>query len=85
MTSEARQRQSEGAPKTIPQSRCGPVAMVRTQKVGIKYKKPIAFRLCTQGSFIDRDGVWLGRGMVKLWMLRGRTGRLGTHFFTQNS
>lgn len=33
---------TQGAPKTLPQIACGPVAMVRAQKVGFKYKKPTA-------------------------------------------
>jgi hypothetical protein len=65
--------------------------MVRMQKVGIKYKKPIVFLRCAQGAFqrriIDCDDVvaGMGRGAVKLWRIRGRTGGLGTDFFTQNS
>lgn len=64
--------------------------MVRTQKVRIKYKKPIVFRRvrkCFRRRFIGRDVVVAGmsRGAVKLWKTRGRTGGLGTHFFTQNS
>ena len=79
-----------GAPKTIPQSECRPVAVVRTQKPGIKYKKPIAVqrfaradlqRLCIGGES------WMlitGGGRPNVWRLRGRTGRFMTHFFTQN-
>jgi hypothetical protein len=74
----------------MPQSGCGPVAMVRMQKIGIKYKKPIVFPRCAQGAFqlriIDCDDVvaGMGRGAVKLGRTRGRTGGLGTYFFTQN-
>src|SRR5437899_2609715 len=80
-----------GAPKTIPQSECRPVAVVRTQKPGIKYKKPIAVqrfaradlqRLCIGGES------WMlitGGGRPNVWRLRGRTGRFMTHFFAQNS
>lgn len=54
-----------GVAKSIPHSRCGPVAMVRMQKAGIKYKKPIVFlpaRKCFQRRSIGRDGVmdWQG-------------------------
>jgi hypothetical protein len=44
----------------------GPVAMVRMQKIGIKYKKPIVFLHCAQGAFqrriIDREDVVVGMG-----------------------
>jgi hypothetical protein len=43
----------------------GPVAMVRMQKAGIKYKKPSVFlraRKCFQRRSFDRDGVVDGQG-----------------------
>jgi hypothetical protein len=54
---------------------CGPVAMVRMQKVGIKYKKPIVFLRCAQGAFQPRikcDDVvaGMGRGPSNLGGLR---------------
>src|SRR5437899_3244856 len=79
-----------GPPKTIWQSGCRPVAVVRTQKPGIKYKKPVAVQCCARANFRRRSArgeSWMlimGRGRPKVWRLRGRTGRFMTHFFTQN-
>ena len=62
--------------------------MVRTQKFGIKYKKPTGVQRFANDDIQQRsEDLMLSKGRVvpKVWRLRDRTGRLGTHFFTQNS
>lgn len=58
------------------------------KKLELNTKSPSCF-YGRASAFNDDPSVamawWMGRGAVKLWSGRGRTGRLGTHFFTQNS
>jgi hypothetical protein len=62
MTRQTSQCNSVGVPKSMAQSGCGPVAMVRTQKSGIKYEKPIVVRCSAQDQLQRRCGA--GEGLM---------------------
>jgi len=61
------------------------VSLIRMQKVGIKYKKPMGLVVQHDVNVLRREACLVRVGAAKSPEMRGRTGGLVAHFFAQNS
>ena len=72
--------------KSLEAKPCGPVGLLRTQKVGIKYRKPTALVVqCNVDVVVHEEAEHAdGVGATKSLEMQGRTGGLATHFLPRN-